>query len=165
MTRRSLPLAEDRRRRTIERVADPRGGGGHDLLGRADGRRTGGDPDVGAIDPRVAHRGLLAWWLLLVASLAVVPEADGAAAEQLAAVDVVVGLVLLSVMAVVTSLLLTGRRGGGHGAMWGGMAFFAAAVACPVTDHHALAPWWYAHVALTAGMAVTGYLVLRASRR
>lgn len=137
MTRRSTPLSTARRRR----------------IARA-------TPDL--LDPAVAQATLAAWWVLLFVSLVVQPPADGAAATTTPMWLVLgVDLTILGVIAVASVALLRNRRLGAWVAFGGAVGMMAATVACPVTGHHAMGPWWLVAMGAQAGMAATGWYALR----
>lgn len=110
-------------------------------------------------------RGVLAvWWLLYLVGGLIQPEADGDAAATLGALDVVIQLAALGVLVAVTFLLTRTRGGdarGGWAAFAGGLFFLGLSLACPVTDHHQVAGWWYGQLAASAGMAAAGLVAVR----
>jgi hypothetical protein len=137
VTRRSASLSS-RRRRRITRAAPDR------------------------LDPAVAQATLVAWWVLLFVSLVVQPPPDGTAATTTPLWLVLgVDLTILATIAVASVALLRNRRLGAWVAFGGAIGMMAATVACPVTGHHAMGPWWLVAMGAQAGMAATGWYALR----
>ena len=110
-------------------------------------------------------RGVLAvWWMLFLVGGLIQPEADGDAAATLGALDTVILLAALGVLVAVTFLLARARGGdtrGGWAALAGGLFFLGLSLACPATDHHQVAGWWYGQLAASAGMAAVGLVAVR----
>lgn len=93
----------------------------------------------------------LGWPLVLIASIALEP----APADPDAPVPLVVEMANLAVFAalVATSLAAGVRhRAAAVTGVVSGLLLAALVVACPVSGHHAFGLWWYAELALVAGM-------------
>ncbi len=95
----------------------------------------------------------LGWPVVVAIGVLIEPDADGPAAEATAplAVEVASFVVFVAIVATITTAVRRRRSA----ALWSagaGSVALALALSCPASGHHAYAPWWYAELAMVAGM-------------
>jgi hypothetical protein len=62
-------------------------------------------------------------------------------------------------------LLGAGRRSGLVASVAGSLGVLALTAECPISDHHEIAPWWWAQLAASVGVLALSALLLRRTKR
>lgn len=102
-----------------------------------------------------AHAAILAlgWPVVVAVGVLIEPAPDGPGADATAPLAIEAASFLVFVAIVATIATAVRRRP--SAALWSagaGSVALAVAVSCPASGHHAYAPWWYAELAMVAGM-------------
>ena len=103
---------------------------------------------------------LVAWAFIFSTAVAVEPPpAHPNAPEPIA--GVLLGMALMGAWALMAGGLLTRHRTGAKASFAAGGLFLAAAIACPVTGHHAsIGLWWFYELAGAATLMALSLLAL-----
>ncbi len=97
------------------------------------------------------------WYVLFTIGATLEPDAAGTTPAW----SVALSAVFLGLLAVTAAGFLARRRWGVLASLAAGALFTASAVACPVSGHHGLAPWWFAQMACALGLVVASAVALR----
>ena len=99
------------------------------------------------------------WYVLFMIATGLEPRATGPNPTW----AVVLSFVFLGALVVTAAGLLARRRWGLLASLGAAGIFTAFSVACPISGHHGLAPWWFGQMACALGLVgVSAFALARA---